>query len=122
MLETIISGLILAAVSGITFLAYKHPDVYKTMGLSSITFNLGVLVFAVMNAWNFGIGLTYTKLLSYLAEGKQHAAEAVIEQLKFSTSTLVLTGVLFFVAFLYFTLLLLLHFMLKHDKSNRQDH
>jgi hypothetical protein len=33
MIETIVSGLILAMLSGLTFLAYKHPDGFRRIGL-----------------------------------------------------------------------------------------
>ena len=33
MIETIVSGLVLAVLSGLTFLAYKHPDGFRRIGL-----------------------------------------------------------------------------------------
>ncbi|MCJ7778423.1 MAG: hypothetical protein MUP16_08935 [Sedimentisphaerales bacterium] len=33
MIEAIVSGLVLAVLSGLTFLAYKHPDGFRRIGL-----------------------------------------------------------------------------------------
>ena len=49
MIETIISGLALAVVSGLTFVAYKHPDGYKRIvkfiGPVCLLYSLGYALF-----------------------------------------------------------------------------
>jgi FtsH-binding integral membrane protein len=44
MLQTIISGLILAAVSGLAFLAYKHPKEYKKLSTILIWATFGIIM------------------------------------------------------------------------------
>jgi TRAP-type C4-dicarboxylate transport system permease small subunit len=57
MLETVIAGLILAAVSGLTFLAYKHPKGYRW--LSDILIVVLVVVCALFYAYRIGFSNGY---------------------------------------------------------------
>ena len=105
MFEAIASGLIVAAVGGITFIAYKHPKAYKTMELPSQSFKFGVFVVVLMLVWNFGVNETHERLLSSLADGKQEAAKAAIEKLKLSYAYMVWVATMFVGAWLYFVFL-----------------
>jgi hypothetical protein len=51
-IETLIIPLVLAAVSGLTFLAYKHPRGYKCIALPIMV--SGIMATSMMLAWNGG--------------------------------------------------------------------
>lgn len=50
MVETIISALVVAAISGITFLAYRHPKSYPTIYIALLVTSFFVLTFVF--SWN----------------------------------------------------------------------
>ncbi len=55
MIETLIVSLILAAISGVTFVAYKHPNGYRTIAKPLISITIVLCFFLVI--WNLA-GLT----------------------------------------------------------------
>jgi hypothetical protein len=44
MFESIVSGLLLAFISGSTFLAYKHPEVYRRMIMRVVPLAVGLAI------------------------------------------------------------------------------
>jgi|GEM_PF-877900 cytochrome bd-type quinol oxidase subunit 2 len=52
MIETIVGGLFVAAVSGLSFLAYKHPKGYSKIG--SVTYLFISVCFLIYVVWVFG--------------------------------------------------------------------
>jgi hypothetical protein len=60
MLETIIAGLLLAAVSAITYLAYKHPSAYRKIYWPLET--LSSIILVANSIWTFGVQFAYTQL------------------------------------------------------------
>lgn len=58
MLQTIIAGLILAAVSGLTYLAYKHPKGYDL--IFNYLFTVTVVVFLLYGTYKTGYAEGYS--------------------------------------------------------------
>jgi hypothetical protein len=59
-MTTLLISLILAAISAITFLAYKHPNAYARLHMP--LFFISTLVCGVLIAWNGGISSAATKI------------------------------------------------------------
>lgn len=57
MLQTIISGLVLAAVSGLAFLAYKHPEGYEKLSKILIWATIGIFVLFVVFMFGYAQGV-----------------------------------------------------------------
>ena len=51
MLETLTAGLLLAAISGISYLAYKHPPAFRKVYFPLVALTVLILIMLVM--WNF---------------------------------------------------------------------
>src|ERR1700722_12962656 len=55
------SGLILAAVSGLVFLAYKHPEGYLVVGITLIVLTVIICGLSVAYLMGFSYGCSYCK-------------------------------------------------------------
>jgi TRAP-type C4-dicarboxylate transport system permease small subunit len=77
MLETITAGLLLASVSGITYLAYKHPRAYRKIALPLSTLIL-LIQFMVM-MWSFGVQATHLKLMPLIESSKWNQAQEAVD-------------------------------------------
>lgn len=82
MSDTIISSVILMAISGLTFIAYKHPDAYSKMYKYLFAFH--IVVFMSINAWNLGVTITATKLNSLIPADKSAIALKISDGLQTS--------------------------------------
>jgi hypothetical protein len=79
-METLLSGLILAAVSGLTFLAYQHPN-----GYARLQWPLRICMFlllAVGGAWDTAAERTMSLLAPMLAPGQFGPARAALSEVK----------------------------------------
>jgi hypothetical protein len=68
MLETITAGLSVAAVSGITYVAYKHPAAYRTVYQRLTWLTLAILI--VIGIWSIGAQSAYTQLIRLIETSK----------------------------------------------------
>jgi hypothetical protein len=68
MLETLITGLALAAVSCVTYLAYKHPSAYRKIYWPLTT--LICVILLVNSIWTFGVQSAYTQLTPLIEVSK----------------------------------------------------
>ena len=68
MAETLIVGLILALVSGITFIAYKHPKGYEKIHNHILL--LTGLAFVGLQAWDWGVTITAIRLDDLIMDSK----------------------------------------------------
>ncbi len=101
-METLISSLIVAALTGLAFLAYKHPDAFKPIyGLLN---GLGAAVIVGLTIWNTALSQGFTKIIPYLMkdEGAWESAHAAVNSLEvpFGITILVYISVAVFLGFL----------------------
>jgi hypothetical protein len=68
MLETITAGLLLASISGISYLAYKHPLAYRKVFLPLLV--LSNLIGLILVVWGLGVTAAYLKLIPFLESSK----------------------------------------------------
>jgi hypothetical protein len=62
-METFFSGLLVAALTGLTYVAYKHPKGYVRIQLALLV--IGVIGFSVLGIWEFGTLRPCTHILHY---------------------------------------------------------
>ncbi len=80
-METLISSLIVAALSGLTFLAYKHPEAFKPIRFILNTLCIAILVGIAI--WNSALSSAYSALIPFLSkEVGILEAQKAIETLK----------------------------------------
>jgi hypothetical protein len=76
-MDKVIPALIVAAISSLTFVAYKHPKAYqKIFNPLAICF---LITFIAVNAWNLSNTLTYSALIEYIEVGKIKDAKTAME-------------------------------------------
>lgn len=68
MLENILSGIILASITGITYVAYKHPKGYRR--ISSKLTALIFLVFVGGSIWNAAVAKTFHVVYEFIDRAK----------------------------------------------------
>ena len=73
MKETILSGLILAFISGITILAFKHKIVFDKV--FNKLFIIAVSVPSVLMLWNIAIEYSFSQTLYYIEKEKIQLAK-----------------------------------------------
>jgi hypothetical protein len=73
MLETVAAGLILAAVSGITYLAYKHAPAFRKIMVPLCALTIAAQF--LYSAFNIGVWFAYTKLGQFLDSSKWREAD-----------------------------------------------
>lgn len=79
--DKLLPGLALAAISGLTFVAYKHPEGYtrllKPIGIVSQAIFLAALI------WDISGTRAYFRLYDYLEPIKREAAKAAVDNAEF---------------------------------------
>jgi hypothetical protein len=105
-LETLAAGLILAAVSGLTYVAYKHPAGYQRLAMGILGVlglaAMGILAYAFGGMWSMAGGL-HDRLSDTTAT---LASEAFAVKTLYSGTRL--TGIVLIISALVFYYLLLL--------------
>lgn len=73
-MEALFSGVVIAALTGITALAFKHPEafgrLYPYLTLST------TIVFMTLTVWQAAVQLTWTVLETYLDPARYGAAQS----------------------------------------------
>lgn len=92
MLETIVGGLVVAGVSAITYIAYRHPDEYFVLSMAICGILLNV-AFAGLG-WNTGVMASKAVADDYVSPGNLEAARHSLDGLLINF-WLVLGGFLF---------------------------
>lgn len=75
-MDKLISGLMLAALSGLTFLAYNHPTSYAI--LYKYLTGILVLLYIGLVIWDGGVRTTHMRLLPLIESEKFDNADDVI--------------------------------------------
>ncbi len=80
-MQTFLYGLLMACISGVTVLAFKHPKGFTRL----FPYLLGgaTTLFVAVTVWHIAIELTWTNLLSYIVPQKVREAKDTIGQLRF---------------------------------------
>src|SRR2546425_3280488 len=102
MLETVAAGLLLAAVSGITILAYKHPLAYRKLYYPLIA--LTIMTYLLITAWSAGVSHTHARMLRFIDLSKWPEADALVDTFtpRWWVWSTICFGSLFYFAFLYY--------------------
>jgi len=79
-MQTFIFGLLLACVSGVTVVAFKHPHGYSRLFPYLLT--VSTILFIGLTVWHFAIEVTWTNLLKYMLKETLSEAENVKQQLR----------------------------------------
>ena len=80
LLEQLLTSLLVADVTGISFIAYKHPAGYQKIDPILRYGSLIILVCGVI--WNVALDSSWIRIHSFIAEGKDTAATAALNELK----------------------------------------
>lgn len=78
-MEQLVVGLILTMLTGLTYLAYKHPNAYQKL-FSWIFISLLLIVIA-LHVWNVAIGKSFVSIISYIESTQLEAASSVNEKM-----------------------------------------
>jgi hypothetical protein len=113
MMETIISGLILATVSGLTFVAYKHPPGYKK--IQAVILPVLSISIVGVSIWNLAVGETARALNDFIdaSNGLEALAAQRAVELPFGWLFMAFTG-----CYLYSLFLSNLHQILGSDNDD----
>jgi hypothetical protein len=113
-METLLSGLVVLAASGLTFFAYQHPQAYERIQPAlRILFGL-VLIGAA--AWDVSAARTWSSLTSFVAKESYGAAQAVAGSLR---GAAIFVGIGAVLGWLYSELLGFLPVILGSEKPRR---
>jgi hypothetical protein len=116
MLETITAGLVLAAVSGITYLAYKHPAAYGKIYWPLSALNL--IIFTIIASYMLGVQHASTQLVTLVDASKLTQLQEAMNRLMYRWW--VVAGA-YFGATLYLTFLSFLPKLLEQEKKESPD-
>ena len=100
---TLLVPLLIAAISGLAYLAVKHPAVYEKL-FGRVYFISGI-VFGALLIWSGSISWAHTTLLQFIEPEKHASAKASIEAITIPVPWLLLAqfvviGYLFFLSWL----------------------
>lgn len=74
-MEAFLSALALAALSGVTFIAYKHPSGYRKIS-TKLFIAIVALIWGLM-IWNASSEITFVSVKKYIDEEQLEEAEAI---------------------------------------------
>ncbi|HNZ65212.1 MAG TPA: hypothetical protein PKJ10_05190 [Smithella sp.] len=114
-MEALISGLGVAAITGITILAYKHPHAYKKLQIVSTVGKAGIGLFIIMLVWQQAVSKTFIKLMPLIKEASLNEAQKIVDTITPSPYSYLIFGFGFIVAISYFGFLLFLPELLKKE-------
>jgi membrane protein required for beta-lactamase induction len=86
-MDKLVPALLVAGLSGLTVLAYQHPDAYKTM-MPFLLFGiwgLWTLIWVLISAWQIGAGKAHLKLIPFLRTDDQEAAQSALDEMMITT-------------------------------------
>ena len=78
--NALVAGLIVAAIAGITFIAFKDPPVYETVNRLIAVIIMAALIGGAF--WNLGVQKTFKVLMPYVAPNQQARAFDAAEALQ----------------------------------------
>lgn len=114
MLENFIVGLILAALTAITFLAYKHPTAYNK--LSPTISKIAMAIVIAITAYNFGLIKARDAIREHISITNSSLIMNAIESREISTG---IAFLIYFAYIVYFIFLDNLPYLFKDEKKTR---
>lgn len=78
---TIVISITIPILTGLTYLAYKHPHAYKKLSLPSTWFKVGLFYLIAYFFWNMGLMTAYEKLAPFLPDNKTKEALNILTSL-----------------------------------------
>lgn len=114
MIDTIITGLVLMSVSGLTFIAYNHHDAFNK--IYNVLYFVSFLIFFCIMAWDFGLTYAHLNLLNLIPSDKIDIAHKTIEDLKINLSVTIFSFAAFIV---YINILSFLPQILKNRNNEK---
>lgn len=99
MLQTVSASLVVAAISGLAFLAVKHHAVYERL-FGKLYVLLSVICISLV-AWSGAVSMAWTTLFPFVSPEKMTAAKSAIEPIAFNVGW-VLLGQLLGMSYLFF--------------------
>ena len=81
-MQTFIFGLLLASVSGVTVVAFRHPHGFAR--LFPYLLAIVTAIFVGVGVWQLAIDVAWSELRGFLAEGASAEATAAKEALRFA--------------------------------------
>lgn|SRR6266568_887576 len=118
-METLAQGVGVAALTGVTILAYKHPHAYKKIELPSIIFKFGIAVFLVMLIWHQATSTIYLRLIPFIKVSDQQTVQKIVDSLTISGATYFTICGSFMALWGYLIFLTLLPSLLQNDENDR---
>jgi hypothetical protein len=116
MAKELFVGVLLMAVSGLTFVAYRHPRIYLELLFDKLY--LGALViFMTIGAWDISSTFTFNALVKLIPIADIEKARLAVESLQLST-TVVFTSYFCFAAYMLILSWLARHFEKEHSKDD----
>ena len=114
MLNTIIPSLVVLSVSGITFIAYKHPNAYQKM--FKYLMIIASIVYLGFILWSVAVRYTEIAVLEIVPLDSQNAIKSAVSALKFRYLNV---SIIFFCSSLYLLILTFLSFIrIPEDKEH----
>ena len=116
MWETLAAGLLLAGISGLTLLAYRHPPAFAKLYFPLL--GLDFFGLSVVAAWDAGVNYAQARLAQFISPEKLSEADALIRSTapRWWLVMVIFTGVNFYLLFLY-----LLPLLIGDKKEKRSD-
>jgi UDP-N-acetylmuramyl pentapeptide phosphotransferase/UDP-N-acetylglucosamine-1-phosphate transferase len=112
-IQTIGASLILAAISGLSYLAYKHPKAYSRLYIPLCL--IGVIALALIGIWDTALSVAQEHLKQSLPAEQSEISKAVLSGLTVSFGWTMLCA---FVYILIIAVLLFLPNLLEEDKKH----
>lgn len=72
--------LVIAAITGLAFIAYKHPTGFKRINLPLVA--LSLIIFVSMMIWNVAISKGYTAIMLFLDPAKFEKASVAVKDIQ----------------------------------------
>jgi len=116
LLESIISPLIIAIISALTFVAYKHPTAYKKLLLPILI--ICIVLDLVFTTWEISISVISSKLLPLIGREKITEAELIIDKHQIFDNPMYLSIIFILIVAFLFILNSFPHLFGKNDKED----
>lgn len=118
-MEALLSGLVIAAITGITLLAYKHPEAYKKIDPVPIIGKISIGIFIVSFIWQQASHMTYRAIMPYIPIEKSKQAQEAVDAVNLSISNMIIIAGICIAVLLYLSFLHFLPSLIKKDSETK---
>ena len=117
MLENLITGLIVAAIGALTFIAYKHNNTYKKIH-ESLSW-IPILIFLGLTIWNIAIDTAYDSMVDLIDYDKLKVSRNIKVSLQISSFGIIF--IITIISHIYLRVLVALPKLL-NDQGEKSEH